>query len=44
MPRDAWADRLRLHGSYFDEAQRRPVEYRVTHAKLGILLMYLAGT
>ncbi len=43
VPPDAWADRLRLHGGYFDESQRREVEYRVTHARLGMVLMYLAG-
>jgi uncharacterized membrane protein YfcA len=43
VPHDAWADRLQLHGSYFDESRHRRVEYRVTHAKLGLGLMYLAG-
>ena len=43
VPPDAWADRLQLHGSYFDESQHRAVEYRVTHTRLGLFLMYLAG-
>jgi len=43
VPPDAWADRLRLHGSYFDASQDKEVAYRVTHARLGLLLMYLAG-
>ena len=43
VPPDAWADRFQLHGSYFDESQRREVEYRVTHTRLGFCLMYLAG-
>ena len=40
---DSWADRLQLHGCYFDAAQGKDVAYRVTHTKLGLLLMYLAG-
>lgn len=38
------ADRLRLHGSYFDEAAGREVDYRVTGARTGLALMYGAGT
>jgi uncharacterized protein len=44
VPPDAWADRLRLHGSYFDDSHGQLVEYRVTHTRLGLFLMYLAGT
>ena len=44
VPPDSWADRLRLHGSYFDEAKGVEVSYRVGHARLGLALMYLAGT
>jgi uncharacterized membrane protein YfcA len=36
-------DRLRLHGSYFDPAVGREISYRVTHTKLGLVLMYGAG-
>jgi uncharacterized membrane protein YfcA len=43
VPRDAWADRLQLHGSYFDQSQHRQVEYRVARTRLGLGLMYLAG-
>src|SRR5262249_15292512 len=43
VPPDAWADRLRLHGSYYDPATGTEVAYRVTHTKLGLLLMFLAG-
>jgi uncharacterized membrane protein YfcA len=43
VPPDAWADRLRLHGSYFDASEQREVPYRVTHTRLGLFLMYLAG-
>lgn len=41
---DALADRLALHGSYFDEATGREVEYRVRKPMLGLGLMYVAGT
>jgi uncharacterized membrane protein YfcA len=43
VPRDALADRLRLHGSYFDEAGGEEVAYRVTRTPLGLALMYVAG-
>jgi uncharacterized membrane protein YfcA len=43
VPRDALADRLRLHGSYFDEATGEEVVYRVTRTPLGLALMYVAG-
>ncbi|RYX84676.1 sulfite exporter TauE/SafE family protein [bacterium] len=43
VPPDAWADSLRLHGSYFDKALGRTIVYRVTRAKLGLLLMFVAG-
>jgi hypothetical protein len=43
VPGDVWADRLQLHGSYFDESQHCAVEYRVAHTGLGLCLMYLAG-
>jgi uncharacterized membrane protein YfcA len=43
VPPDAWADWLRLHGSYHDQQTGEEVLYRVTHTKLGLLLMYIAG-
>jgi uncharacterized membrane protein YfcA len=43
VPPDRWADRLRLHGSYFDEIRGEEVGYRVTHTRLGLVLMYGAG-
>jgi len=43
VPPDPWADRLRLHGCYFDAAEGRLIDYRVTHTRLGLGLMYLAG-
>ncbi|MGO9110113.1 MAG: sulfite exporter TauE/SafE family protein [Thermoguttaceae bacterium] len=43
VPPDAWADRLRLHGSYLDASQQKEIQYRVTHTRLGLFLMYVAG-
>ncbi len=43
VPPDGWADRLGLHGSYFDASQQKEIHYRVTHTRLGLFLMYLAG-
>ena len=43
VPPDRLADRLRLHGSFYDEAEHRRIDYRVTHTYLGLALMYLAG-
>lgn len=43
VPEDALADKLRLHGAYFDEAEHRQVTYKVTHTPLGLALMWLAG-
>lgn len=44
QPRDGWADILALHGSYPDAARGRVVEYKVARTKLGLVLMYVAGT
>jgi len=44
VPVDPLADRLALHGSYWDEAQGREVAYRVTRPLAGLGLMYVAGT
>ena len=43
VPPDRLADRLRLHGSFFDHAAGREIRYRVTHVPLGLGLMYIAG-
>jgi uncharacterized membrane protein YfcA len=43
VPPDPLAGRLRLHGSYFDEALGQTLDYRVTHTKIGLALMYIAG-
>ena len=40
---DRLADRLRLHGEYYDHAERRHVAYRVRRTPLGLALMYVAG-
>jgi uncharacterized membrane protein YfcA len=42
-PRDAWADRLRLHAAFYDPARSEVTDYRVTHTKIGLGLMYVAG-
>lgn len=42
-PPDAWADRLRLHAAFYDPATKEETSYRVTHTKLGLVLMYVAG-
>ncbi|MGZ3460328.1 MAG: sulfite exporter TauE/SafE family protein, partial [Archangium sp.] len=41
---DALADRLGLHGSYWDEELGDQVSYRVTRPLTGLGLMYAAGT
>jgi len=43
VPRDAIADKLKLHDSYFDPATGKESAYRVTHTPLGLVLMYIAG-
>lgn len=43
-PSDALADRLGLHGSYWDADSGREVPYRVTRPLTGLGLMYGAGT
>jgi len=43
LPPDALADRLRLHGSYFDKALGHEVSYRISRTKLGLAVSYLAG-
>ena len=43
VPPDSWADKLKLHGVYFDQATEQNVVYRVTRSKLGLVLMFVAG-
>ena len=43
VPPDPWADALRLHTSYYDQALDQTVAYRVTRTHLGLALMYIAG-
>ncbi len=38
-----WADYLKLHSSYFDEAAGREIVYRVARTRVGLGLMYIAG-
>jgi uncharacterized membrane protein YfcA len=44
VPPDAWSDRLRLHSGYHDHAVGSVVEYRVSRSRVGLGLMYVAGT
>jgi hypothetical protein len=43
VPPDPLADRLGLHNVFHDEATGREVRYRVTHTRLGLALMVVAG-
>jgi uncharacterized membrane protein YfcA len=43
LPPDPWADKLNLHGEYFDQAENRQIEYRVSRTKIGLLFSYFAG-
>jgi len=38
-----WADYLRLHNSYYDEALHQEVDYHVARTRIGLGLMYIAG-
>ncbi len=40
---DPLADRLRLHGSFFDRSLGREVAYRISRTKLGLGVSYFAG-
>lgn len=40
---DRLADRLDLHGTYYDESEKRDVPYQVTGSRTGLGLMYVAG-
>ena len=37
------ADRLHLHDTYFDEAERQDISYKVARPQAGLGLMYIAG-
>lgn len=43
VPPDPIADRLRLHGSYFDMQQAKRIEYRVARTPLGFVVSGVAG-
>jgi len=38
-----WAEYLKLHGSYYDEALGKEVDYKVINTRGGLALMYVAG-
>jgi len=41
--RDRLADRLRLHGAFFDPLAGHAISYQVTHSVGGLAIMYVAG-
>lgn len=41
---DAISLKLRLHGSYYDKAAGRRVEYKVTRTLQGLIIMFFSGT
>ncbi len=43
VPPDRMADRLRLHGHYFDQSANQTVRYRVSRTPLGLAVSYCAG-
>jgi len=43
LPADPLADRLSLHGSFFDKALNKEVSYRISRTKLGLSVSYVAG-
>lgn len=43
LPSDPLADRLSLHGSFFDKALNKEVSYRISRTKLGLGVSYVAG-
>lgn len=44
VPRDRFADSLKLHDTFYDPALQEAVTYRVTRTPIGFGLMYVAGT
>ncbi|MCL6095572.1 MAG: sulfite exporter TauE/SafE family protein [Actinobacteria bacterium] len=40
---DRIANRLNLHGSYYDDAEQKEISYKVTGTKAGLSIMYVAG-
>ena len=40
---DKIANYFQLHGSYYDEAEQKEIDYKVTGTRLGLVLMYIAG-
>lgn len=40
---DALADKLKLHGSFYDRSLKQEISYRVSRTKLGLAVSYVAG-
>lgn len=43
LPPDPLADRLRLHGSYYDDSEKREISYRVSRTRFGFSISGVAG-
>ncbi len=43
IPPDRIADRLRLHGSYFDDSEQKQIHYRVARTPFGFAVSGIAG-
>jgi hypothetical protein len=43
FPDDPLADRLKLHGAFYDPFLKRDISYRVSRTKLGFAVSYIAG-
>jgi uncharacterized protein len=43
FPNDPLADRLKLHGAFYDPSVKREITYRVARTKFGFVVSYLAG-
>lgn len=43
VPNDALADKLRLHGSFYDRSVSQQIDYRVTNVKPALAIMVVAG-
>ena len=43
VSQDKVANFFHLHGAYYDESEKKEIEYKITGTKLGLVLMYVAG-
>jgi hypothetical protein len=40
---DKIANYLNLHGSYYDQSEKKDIKYKIKGTKIGLILMYIAG-